>query len=471
MPEQWISIYQTYEPAVYVALHISLSIITSLHILYSKRYRASAVGWLGVVWLSPLLGVAIYWVLGINRIYRDNIAKRSENTLPSTIAEAPSRHRLQDFAKEVTGLAITHGNEVTPMAQPAQTFEKMLRSIENAQKSITLCTYIFDYDNIGKRFVQALSQAHQRGVNIRVLIDAVGAKYSKTSTVRKLEKHGIRVKRFLPTLLPWKMSYINLRNHRKIMVVDGEIAFVGGTNIRSDRKASDERIDMQDIHFHIQGPVVSQIQKTFIDDWMFASKEKLELHEWAAPSLESKGSVSCRNIQDGPDEDYDSLRSIFVCALATAKKRIRIVTPYFLPDITIMDLLYVAAASNVNVQIVVPQVGNLRFVQWASMVPLSDLATQGVEVYLTKPPFDHSKLFTIDDDISLIGSANWDNRSFKLNFENNLECYDEDLTNNINQIMDEKIKNATRLEPHYYRSKSHAVYLRDLLAYLTREYL
>jgi cardiolipin synthase len=454
-----------------VVLHLALSFITTLHILYDKRHNPSIMGWLGITWLSPFIGAAIYWAVGINRIHRSQLV-RNRPLRPDLPSPLPSHPTLLDrYIANITHTASTAQNKIQVMLHPQQTFDHMLQAIGQAQYSVTLCTYIFDMDHVGHRFVDALYKAKQRGVSVRILVDAIGAQYSKTSSLKVLEEKGIPARAFLPSLWPWKAPYFNLRNHRKIMVVDGQLGFVGGTNIRADHlEDKAHHPTMQDLHFQVEGPAVNDLQAIFRDDWFFTTKEKLQGKVWFnAQPTQSK--VRLHVIEDGPDENYDRLRSVYLAAIARAQKCIRIVTPYFVPDETIMEALIIAAKSNVQVQIVVPSKNNLMMVQWASQVPLTDLHIQGCEIYESDPPFDHSKLFLVDDQDSFIGSANWDARSFVLNFECAIHCKDADFSKHMHALVDQKIRKSQRFESPYSSFRYSPKRLRDLSAHLIKGYL
>ena len=215
---------------------------------------------------------------------------------------------------------------------------------------------------------------------------------------------------------------MNLRNHRKVLVVDGVVAFAGGINIRPDHMRSAEP-HTRDVHARFEGPIVTQLVSVFREDWVFATHERLA---WVpAPSM--TGAVVARAISDGPDEDLDRARSVLLAAIATARTRIAIATPYFLPDPTISKVLQTAARRGVRVDVVLPAKSNLRLVGWAMDHAIQVGPLRDVTIWRTAPPFDHSKLMVVDDAWCFLGSANWDPRSLRLNFELNVECYDRDL--------------------------------------------
>ncbi|HET7371138.1 MAG TPA: phospholipase D-like domain-containing protein, partial [Gammaproteobacteria bacterium] len=346
-------------------------------------------------------------------------------------------------------------------------------AIRSAEYSISLTTYIFNNDAVGREFVDALALAERRGVQVRVLIDAAGTRYSfpARSIMHPLHQAGIRAARFMPTWLPWRMAYTNLRSHRKVLVVDGRLGFTGGMNIsEKNRMQANHDGAIQDLHFRVEGPVVRHLQEVFAEDWGFTTGETLEGDLWFPPLLPAGPSLA-RGIDDGPDDTFDRIRQIAFGAITCARRSIVVVTPYFLPGQALVSALTTAAMRGVRVDIVLPAENNLLFVQWACMAQLEPLLKWGCRVWLTPPPFDHTKLMVVDDGWTLLGSANWDPRSLSLNFEFNLECYDEALAAEMSRLVDAKIAVARRLLLQDVRDRPLPVKLRDGVMRLFSPYL
>jgi cardiolipin synthase len=347
----------------------------------------------------------------------------------------------------------------------------MLDAIKAATRSVSLATYIFDNDRSGRRFVEALGDAVKRGVQVRVLIDDAGARYSLPSILHPLRHARVPVARFLPTLAPWRLMTMNLRNHRKIMVVDGRVGFTGGMNLREGNLVAEQpRSPVQDLHFRLEGPAVAQLQETFADDWAFATKEKLSGDAWF-PKLSPGGPVVARAIPDGPDENFEKLRLTILGALACAETSVYILTPYFLPDPAVVSALSVAALRGVRVEIILPGQNNLPVVHWASRAMWWQVLQRGCRIWLTPPPFDHSKLMVVDGQWALLGSANWDARSLRLNFEFNLECYDYGLATRLEALLRRKLTEAKEITLKEIDSRSLPERLRDGSARLLTPYL
>ncbi|MBX3442066.1 MAG: PLDc N-terminal domain-containing protein [Planctomyces sp.] len=480
MPE----ILRTLWPHLLALFTVSVDIAASCHAVLYKRDSRSAIGWVGFIWFVPIIGGLLYVWLGINRVQRHAKALRQPASLPRPCdgehvlppeAEAVRGvgERFAHLAKlvgQVTQYPLTGGNRIEILDRTTA-YPQMLAAIEEARSSITLTTYIFDNDPAGQWFLEALARAVKRGVLVRVIIDDVGAKYSWPSIVRPLRRAGVPVAEFMPKLTPWALRYANLRNHRKILVVDGQLGFTGGMNIRAGHSAQCTSAEpIEDRHFRVEGPVIQQLQHTFAEDWFFCRGERLEGEPWFVP-LAPVGNTLARGIPDGPDEDFDNLKTTLLAALACAASSVHIVTPYFLPDASLITALNLAAMRGVQVDIILPSVNNLRLVQWASTAAYWQVLERGCRIWLSPPPFDHGKLMVVDGAWSLIGSSNWDPRSLRLNFEFNVECYDRPLAAALDKQFREKLKTARQISLEEVDSRSLPIRLRDGIARLASPYL
>lgn len=489
--EQFVhDVYQTLKdfwPHFFAVAVVVAALAATIHAILNKRDTRSTIAWVGLIWLSPVLGVALYYTFGVNRIKRraellKSGQQRSEPRISTHICSPDqldetlgpqNRHikTLVNLVARLTDRPLVCGNKVEPLDGGDAAYPAMIAAIDGATKSIALMTYIFDNDRVGRMFVEALERAVKRGVTVRVLIDDIGARYTIPSIIGALEKAGVRVGRFLRTFVPGYFAYSNLRNHRKIMIVDGRLAFTGGMNIREGTYLNvNPRHPTKDIHFRLAGPIVLQLQEVFTEDWAFATKEVLEGDLWYPP-LETVGDTLARGVRYGPDEDYGEIRLALVGALSCAHTRVAIVTPYFLPDDSIISALDVAAMRGVQVDIVLPEKNNLITVQWACAGTLWQVLERGCRVWLTPPPFDHSKLMIVDGLWCMIGSGNWDPRSLRLNFEFNVECYDRALAAQLGEIVDQKLATARQITLADVDGRSLPIKLRDGLARLLSPYL
>lgn len=459
------------------------SFIAAGHALLHKRDSRSSLLWMITSLTLPFLGPIFYWCLGINRISRRaRIWKQSGRRMhgaelrPEETGEAVE---LPEFAKHLADLQVMGdrivytplraGNQLFPLVNGEAAYPAMLAAIKSAEQNINICSYIFDGNGIGAEFVRELAAAAERGVEVRVILDALGEKYSPVSPAKALADTKVRLKRYLPLK---HGAYINLRNHRKLMVIDGREAFTGGMNIRDNHMPSRfaGSNSIYDLHFRVKGPVVGDLQRTFQEDWFFVAGEKLEKTVFFPPLI-SQGSSFTRCISDGPDREFRKLNQIILGALSCAKRSVCIMTPYFVPDRTLTAALITTALRGVPVVIVLPEKNNLPFVQWASRAILDELLANDIHIFFQPPPFVHTKLFLIDEVWSLVGSTNLDSRSLRLNFELNLSIFCEEFAEEMQAHFTAARAQSRQVTRKELRDLSLPVRLTDNFARLFSPYL
>lgn len=440
---------------------IFFSAWASGHAILLKRDPRAALGWTGLIWLAPFLGALLYLLLGINRVerrahrlrgrsarYRRSSASgRARRELLDT-SFPPGAEQLAAFVGRVTLQPLLGGNKVVLLHNGDEAYPEMLRAIDAAQKSVWLLSYIFDGSEVARQFADALGRAQARGLHVRVLIDDAGS--LDTQLDRWLHQRGVPLERFLPARLSRRLAHFNLRNHRKLLIVDGHVGFTGGINIQQGHVLeSNPKHPVRDIHFRVEGPVLEHLHEVFAEDWEFTCGEAIYTDlDWSV--RERPGRVAARGIADGPDERMGGVRLALLGALACATRSVKILTPYFLPDPGVITALRVAGLRGVQIDIVLPERSDVRVVDFATRAQLWQVLGANIRVWSSPPPFDHSKMMIVDDYWSFIGSANWDARSFRLNFEFNLECYDRALAQQLAALADERIRQA------------HAISLREL---------
>jgi len=466
--------------AVDVAFGISVmlaALLASGHALIFKREARSAALWVIVIWVLPALGPILYLVLGINRVERRAARLRRRVERYRSVAAHPPGEpgtHLAPLARlvgEVVQRPLLAGNSVEPLVDGAQAYPAMLDAIAGARRSVAMASYIFDGDGIGERFVAALAAAVKRGVEVRVLIDDVDARFSRSSAVKPLKRAGVTVAVFNPPLVPARLHALNLRNHRKILVVDGALGFTGGMNVDC-RYWQPEQPDtvFRDLHFRLRGPVVAQLAEVFAADWHFATGESLRGDQWFPP-LEAAGGALARGIEAGPDEASERLRWAILGGLNAAQRSVRILTPYFLPDGALSAALGAAALRGVEVDILLPQKSDLPHVHWAVWGQLWQVLDRGCRVWASGGAFDHSKLMVVDGAWTLLGSANWDARSLRLNFELNLEVYSVEFGARMEGLAQARIGAARRVTLAEVDARPIPVKLRDGVARLFAPFL
>lgn len=481
------NIFSANLPAIIVIADFFLAAWVSYHAVLYKRDTRAVITWLGLAWLAPFVGALAYFLLGINRVQRSAAAlelRKSWQGREKLALTCEEQEYRDAFAKQhpqlirqallvhnLTSHQLAPGNLVTLLENGDEAYPAMLAAIAEAQYSISLLSYIFDSDRAGEVFFQALCAAQHRGVEVRILIDAVGARYSQHNMVDQFKRAGLRAAAFRPSRAPRRMGYANLRNHRKILVVDGRVAFTGGTNIREDHWLKlQPKFPVACLHFRFVGPVAAHLQEAFAIDWAFTCGESLLGERWF-PDLPRVGESWCRGISHGPDEDFEKITYTIMGALGVATQRIRIVTPYFIPNDGLIYALQLAAMKGLEVDIVLPEKNNIRLVQWASQAMWLYLLEKGCRIFLSPAPFDHTKLMVVDDMWSLVGSTNWDARSLRLNFEFNVECYDINLSAQLNTLIDHKINTATQISLQEVRAFGLPKKIRNGLARVLSPYL
>jgi cardiolipin synthase len=459
-------------------LHVVLALVAAGHALLHKHEPRAAWAWITVAWLLPFFGVLLYAWFGINRIQR---SARKRLGLPAPrdwehepMPDVPGRQldvrELVRLGRGMAGRPLLAGNHVTPLHNGEQAYPEMLTAIVAARDTIWLESYIFDAGEVAATFVDALADARGRGVQVRVLLDGVGELSWRSRGSRLLKARGIPVRTFLPLRLWPPMLHINLRDHRKLMTVDGVVAFAGGMNISDVHNVERGGADaMADLHYRFEGPVVRQFEEVFADAWRFASGEALALSP--APKRESSGAAYCRVITDGPNDDIDRLQLLLIGVLAAAHERISIMTPYFIPTPELSAALQSAAMRGIDVDIVLPRKSDQWWVDGATRRWLVQLLGKRLRAYYRPEPAAHSKLLLADDYYALVGSANLDPRSLRLNFELMVEIYDPALVKDQQAHFDEVLEGCEEITVEMLRRRPLLARLRDAVLWLFSPYL
>ncbi len=438
--ELWASLVHVRADVAFAA-GLLAAVLVTLHVLLRKREVATAAGWIGFAWFAPVIGGLCYFLFGVNRVQRRARRLRPSADRRGGHAAWPSPtdddhlDPLDRGIGRITGRPVMPGNAVQIYRDGDEAYPAMLAAIAAARHSVGLSSYIFRDDTWGGRFIDALAAAQGRGVAVRVLIDGIGGGWLRSPAFRALRRRGIPAARFLHSPLPWRMPFLNLRSHKKILVLDGSVGFTGGMNI-SDANviAAHPRAPVQDTHFRIEGPVIGQLAEAFAQDWAFATNEDLGGEAWF-PEVAPHGAAPSRVIDSGPDEDLEKIEFAVLQAVACAREGIAVMTPYFLPDERLTTALALASMRGVAVDVVIPETSDHAFVDWATRANVGPLLKDGVRIWRCPPPFRHSKITVVDGEWCLIGSCNWDIRSFRLNFELCMEFYDRGLAEALTVLM------------------------------------
>jgi len=454
-----------------------------VHALLYKRDPRAAFGWIAVCVLAPVAGPVLYLFFGLNRVrgrardlgltefslgYERGHRLAELQTLPDSL-QAQFRN-LAQIGQGLSRHGLSEGNQVDVLFNGEQAYPAMLKAIASAQSHILLSTYLLDNDRTGRDFTEALGEAAGHGVDVRVLLDGFGDWYSWPRSSRRLTRAGLTVARFLPPQLFPPSLAINMRNHHKTLVVDDRIGFAGGMNI-GDR----HRLELEnnprptaDVHFRIEGPAVAQLREEFLRLWRFSTGQ-----DDAPPGLPSPpaGTLLCRTVTDGPDEDLDRLTMLLTAAIAEARESVRIMTPYFLPPRELIGAIQAACVRGVKVTVILPEKNNLPYVHWATRNMLWEILFRGARVTYQPPPFNHTKLFVVDGYYSLVGSANWDPRSLRLNFELQVEVYGRKFAAGLIDYFDRAVEAGREVTLEEVDERSLPARLRDSFCWLFAPYL
>lgn len=431
-------------------------------VLITKKGATSPVAWCLVILFLPLVGSLLFWIFGYTYLHRPLRRKRKHRTKFHAYPSIDTREQVLDstwrslgqVAWELDESRLTSGNAVTLYSDTQEAFTAILDAIRAAQHHIHLEFYIIRDDQAGKEFVALLTEKARQGVQVRLQYDSLGAFFFGHRAAKELVDAGGQVVPFLPLNLFRSRLRVNLRNHRKIIVVDGKVAFTGGMNIGDEYLGRNKTFGYwRDQMLRLEGSAVEGIQKVFIEDWDFSTKELLQGNLYF-PTQNQPGDTLVQVVASGPDQEVNVIREVFFAAITSAQKNVWIATPYFVPDDGILDALHFARYRGVEVKLLMPQVCD-HFTTWyASRYYWNDVLARGVQVYLYTRGMMHSKFMTIDGQIGIVSSANMDQRSLHLNFEAGCVLYDKSLAKTLEVSFEEDMKYAQLIDRETFARRS-----------------
>lgn len=443
---------------------IALTFWAIVRLLIDKREPLSTLSWLFFVILLPIVGPFIFLVFGSQRLVRK--AHERKASIKSHLAHADfkilsgggkslipeSDTPILKLAREVSDYEATQGNAISWLLSPEDSLREMQAAIATAESFIHLEYYIFSSDEVTEQLFDSLIEARKRGVEVRILYDALGSLSLKKIYFRKLAQHNIKISGFLPfSPLPQRMNF-NFRNHRKILIVDGRLAFTGGVNIGREYLGRNSNHQWRDYSVKVEGPVCLQLQDVFAQDWEFTTDEDLSDRKYY-PEPRAAGNSLVQVLESGPDSAFHSLHQAVFMMINNATEDVSLMTPYFIPDNALYTSLMVARLKGVRVRLLLPQKNDSKIVQMASRSFYDDLLRVGVEIYEYQPKILHAKLLTIDNRWALLGSANMDIRSFRLNFELNLLIASPDLCPQTKAFFEGELKNSKQIELEQFQKR------------------
>lgn len=453
--------------SIFSLIMATLVVFTAVVLILERRDPARTLAWLLVLIFLPIVGFVLYLSLG-RQFHKRRMTKKkralNESIYPlNTLAEHPSylpditqaKERLIQLISNNADFPITLHNQVTVLTDGSGIFSAFLDAIENAQEHIHLETYILRNDNIGEKFSRILCRKASEGVEVRIIYDGLGSRGLSKGYIEKMRSSGVEIEPFFPVKLPLFHSKINYRNHRKILVIDGKIGFVGGINIGDEYLGRDPQIGYwRDTHLQLQGNSVYFLQRIFLQDWYFVTGKALEKEYCDLfPVKEPPDNKLVQITASGPDAHWEVIMQVYYYAIATAQESVHLTSPYFVPNESLLTALKTAALSGVDVKLLLPARPDHQVVFWAAMSYMEELMEAGVEIYLYKKGFIHSKVITIDGVVATIGSANMDQRSFQLNFEVNALVYDREITARLEEDFSNDLQYSEKLDPEKFKER------------------
>lgn len=451
-------------------INIFLAILV---ILFERRNAASTWTWLMIMFFMPIVGFILYLFIGQDlRKQKFFYYKKEEEENLISIIKAQKNLLLNDYIVKsnnflsqyhefiklnlTTNNAIfTHNNDIQLLNNGDEKFPKLIDSLNSAEKFIHMQYYIFNNDNIGNEILNILIKKAKEGVEVKLLYDGMGCIKLPKKFFQPLIDAGGSVACFFPPFIPYINLRVNYRDHRKICTIDGVHGFIGGLNIGDEYLGLSKKFGFwRDIHLYITGDAVDSLETRFLLDWRFAAKEDISMEPKYFPKRNHIGYKGVQIISSGPDSQWGAIRNAYLKMINSADKNIYIETPYLVPDDSILTALKIASLSGIDVRIIIPSRPDHPFVYWASKSYVWELMEAGVKCYIYDKGFIHSKMIAIDGKICSIGTANWDMRSFNLNFEVNAMIYDEKTTLEVEKTFLNDIKVSTFLTETNMKSRS-----------------
>lgn len=463
---------------------IMLGIITIINILccislifIERRNPTTTWAWLLIFAVFPIGGFIIYLILGQNlsrqRLFREKIVldSKKRRELSDSKKEDKKGHRASDKFLDLRkmnfnncGAVYTKGNDVKLYINGEDKFKDLFEDIKNAKNFIHIEYYIFRFDDLGKMLIEELRKKVEEGLEVRLLVDGMGSSSLKKKDKEYIIKAGIKFAVFFPGILPHVNTRINYRNHRKIVVIDGDYGYVGGFNVGNEYVNKGTQFKFwRDTHIRVSGDAVNELSKRFLLDWDYASEEKLDNYNKYFCKDNSPGEVGMQIISSGPDHEEEYIRNTYLKMISDAKERIYFVTPYLVLDEPMMTALKLSALSGVDVRLIVPGKADHFFMAWILSANMGELLKAGVKVYKYNKGFVHAKTMVVDGEVSSIGTANFDIRSFKLNFEVNAIIYDFVIGKQMEDIYCKDLEDCTEVTEEEYENRSRALKIKESL--------
>ena len=476
-----------FETSGFAVLIATLNILFAMTIIFLERKDASSTwAWILVLFFLPVIGFILYLLLGrqlrkkhlfrwegrkdigIEKLISYQITALKEGKLDFREEQIEHFKELVYMNLATNNAVLTQDNAVQIFDDGSDKFEALIQDILIAKDHIHIQYYIYKLDNLGKRILNVLIKKAKQGLKVRILYDEMGSRGVKKRHFKELLDAGGEVEVFFPSILPLINPRLNFRNHRKIAVIDGRIGYIGGFNVGDEYLGLKSKFGYwRDTHMRIEGSAVHPLQTRFLLDWNQASTHHhISYSERYFPAIPQKGDTAMQIVSSGPDTEYAGIKNSYIKMIMSAKKYVYIQSPYFIPDDTFLDAVQIAALSGIDVRIMIPNKPDHPFVYWATYCYAGQLLNAGAKIYHYDKGFIHAKMIVIDDEISTVGTANIDVRSFSLNFEVNAFMYDRDISHSLAEIFEKDILDCTELTIETYENRSLIVKFKESISRL-----
>ncbi|MGM7636880.1 cardiolipin synthase [Bacillus sp. Hm123] len=464
-----------------------LNIVLSSVVIFLERKDASATwAWLMVLFFIPILGFILYLIFGQNlsrqrlfdwddkkKIGIDATIKKQMEDIHLGQFDFRNPHTAENedlvsmFLRNNDSV-LTEDNDLTIYTDGREKFNALLNDMRQATDHIHLQYYILRLDNLGSEIINLLTEKAKQGVEVRILYDEMGSRGVRKQHFKELMDAGGLVEVFFPSRLPLINLRLNYRNHRKLVIIDGKVGYVGGFNVGDEYLGLDPKFGYwRDTHLRIEGTAVHSIQTRFILDWNQASaNHDIDYSDHLFPHQPSDNDISMQIVTSGPDSEWEQIKSGYIKMISSAKKSIYIQSPYFIPDASLLDALRIAALCGVDVRIMIPNKPDHMFVYWATYSNVGELIKAGAKIYIYDNGFIHAKTIVVDEKLSSVGTANIDVRSFKLNFEVNAFIYNHETGKKLAQIFEDDMELSFELTEEKYQNRSTVIKFKESVSRL-----
>ncbi|HWQ80136.1 MAG TPA: cardiolipin synthase [Anaerovoracaceae bacterium] len=468
-----------------------INFIIALTIIFLERKNPSAtLAWIMILFLVPVVGIIFYFLLSQN-IARQKIFRMSQseeafinaalNEQVNAIKngkfifsnpESKKWHDMIRLHQTYSEAFLTQDNKITVLTDGRHKFDSLLKDLNGAQQSINIMYFILKNDTMGRLLINVLTQKAREGIEVRLLIDAMGSREISDKTLETFKQAGGRYAFFFPPMFKYLNLKLNYRNHRKLVVIDGVIGYLGGFNVGNEYVGQKKKFGFwRDTHLRLLGSCVQDMNARFFLDWRFASKEPVDISRVYYGEPYQAGSTAIQIVSCGPDSLKEEIKHGYLKMIASAKKNIYIQTPYFVPDASILEALKMAVFSGVDVRIMIPCMPDHMFVYWATYSYVGILLDLGAKIYIYDEGFLHAKTICVDGEVASIGSANFDIRSFRLNFEANAFIYDASEVYKLEAIFETDMMKSHELTRHLYRNRPMIIKFKESVSRLLSDLL